>query len=302
MVQDDPILDILTSTQKDKGANTWRQMHTTPDPEIHQTIEVENGFHVLSKCIPTKISISPLTCGKPANFTIYDELIGITQRFANPPIILPDFEAIEHFIRENDDPGEFVEQELEITLKLLQAQQHSIQIYGTIGNFFRIKGDTKQAIECFRKVLAESPNDPEVLFNLAEVLQKMQFMDDAIYLIKRSIEYNPPKMSSWRQYFTLGKILKHHGHFHESHLHLKHALTLRPNHEPIIRLLNEIEDMNKLSPLQLSTICIIIVLIVGVVVLLSFSDVKLFRNKPRGFEGRGGGHRNQSRFSKGRRN
>lgn len=142
-------------------------------------------------------------------------------------------------------------------MKLLQSEQNSLQIYGTIGNFFRIKGDTKEAIECFRKVLAENPNDPEVLFNLAEVLQKMQFMDDAIYLIKRSIEYTPPKISSWRQYFTLGKILKHHGHFHESHLHLKHALSLHPDHEPIIRLLDEIDDMNRLSPLQLSTICII---------------------------------------------
>lgn len=299
MISDD-ILDILTSTKMDKETKSWRQMYQEEIPEIARINSMQNDF-VLTKCVPTKIAINPLTCGKPANFTIYDELIGITQRFANPPIILPDFDAVEHFIRENDDPNDFVEQELEITLKLLQSEPN-LQIYGTIGNFFRIKGDTKEAIECFRKVLAENPNDPEVLFNLAEVLQKMQFMDDAIYLIKRSIEYNPPKISSWRQYFTLGKILKHHGHFHESHLHLKHALSLHPNHEPIIRLLIEIDDMNKLSPLQLSTICIIIVLMVGVVVLLSFSDVRFFRNKPKGFEGRAGGHRNHSRFARGRRN
>ncbi|KAL5277207.1 hypothetical protein ACFFRR_002433 [Megaselia abdita] len=297
MIQDD-IIDILTSTKMDKEAKSWRQMYKVEE-EAPQKLE-NNGF-LLSKCSPTKISISPLTCGKPANLTIYDELIGITQRFANPPIIIPDFDAIEHFIRETDEPNEFVEQELEITLKLLQSEQNSMQMYGTIGNFFRIKGDTKQAIECFRKVLAENPNDPEILFNLAEVLHKMQFIDDAIYLIKRSIEYNPHRILPWRQYFTLGKILKDHGHFHESYLHLKHALSLHPNHEPIVRLLIEIDDMNKLSPLQLSTICIIVVLIIGVVVLLLFSDVRLFRNnKPK--EGRNGGHRNHSRFHRGRRN
>lgn len=292
MLVQDEILDILTSTKMNSDAKSWRQMYV---PEVPQTTLEDDELHVLNKCVPGKISISPLTCGKPANFTIYDELIGITQRFANPPIIIPDFDAVGHFLRENDDPSEFVEQELEITLKLLQSEQNSLQIFGSIGNFFRLKGDTKEAIECFRKVLAENPNEPEVLFNMAEVLHKMQFMDDAIYLIKRSIEFNSPKRSSWRQYFTLGRILKHHGHFHESHLHLKHALSLHPNHEPIIRLLIEIDDMNRLSPLQLSTICIIIVLMVGVVVLLSFSDVKLLKTKPKS------GHRNHSRFTR-RRN
>lgn len=300
MLEQDEILDILTSTKMDKDANSWRRMNTVEVPKVEivtiSELPSSTSFsHVLAKCVPAKIS--PLTCGKPANFTIYDELIGISQRFANPPIIIPDIDAVEHFIRETDDPTEFFEQELEITLKLLQSEQNSLHIYGTIGNFFRIKGDTKEAIECFRKVLAENPNDPDVLFNLAEVLEKMQFMDDAIYLIKRSIEFNSPKRSSWRQYFTLGKILKHHGHFHESHLHLKHALRLHPDHEPIIRLLIEIDDMNRLSPLQLSTICIIIVLMVGVVVLLSFSDIKLLKTKPKGSSG----HRNHSRF-RGRRN
>lgn len=296
MIQDD-ILDILTSTKIDVEANSWRQIHIDDTVATHHIQALDDEFLLLKKCVPTTVTINPLTCGKPVNFTIYDELIGMSQRFANPPLILPDINAIQHFIRE-EDAGELVIQELELTLKLLQLERSSLQLYGTIGNFFRIKGETKEAIECFRKVLAESPNDPEVLFSLAEVLQKMQFMDDAIFLIKRSIE-NSPKLSPWRQYFTLGKILKHHGHFHESHLHLKHALSLHPNYEPIIILLNEIEDMNKLSPLQLSTIFIIIVLMVGVVVLLSFSDIKIYMKKSKGLEGR---HRHHSRFSRSRRN
>lgn len=302
MLQSDDILDILTTTKVDKEANSWNRMYNVEESLNSEVATLQHEpwiaheTHVLSKCMPTQLSLNPLTCGKPANFTIYDELIGITQRFANPPIIIPDYDAVENFIRETDDPNDFVEQELEITLKILQSEQSSLHIYGTIGNFFRIKGNTKEAIECFRKVLSDNPNDPDVLFNLAEVLQKMQFMDDAIYLIKRSIEYNSPRRSSWRQYFTLGKILKHNGHFHESHIHLKHALNLHPNYEPIIRLLIEIDDMDRLSPLQLSTICIIIVLMVGVVVLISLSDVKLLKTK-------GSGHRNHhSRLAKGRRN
>lgn len=88
MMVKDNILDILTSTQMDKEAKSWRQINAVEViPEVPQQTFEE--FHVLSKCTPTKISINPLTCGKPANFTIYDELIGISQRFANPPIIIP---------------------------------------------------------------------------------------------------------------------------------------------------------------------------------------------------------------------
>jgi len=38
----------------------------------------------------------------------------------------------------------------------------SVQLYNQIGNFWRIKGHTLRAIECFRRALAVAPNNPEV--------------------------------------------------------------------------------------------------------------------------------------------
>ena len=42
----------------------------------------------------------------------------------------------------------------------------SVELYNQIGNFWRVKGDTQKCIECFRRALAVSPNNAEVLLNL----------------------------------------------------------------------------------------------------------------------------------------
>ena len=42
----------------------------------------------------------------------------------------------------------------------------SVELYNQIGNFWRVKGDTQKSIECFRRALAVSPNNAEVLLNL----------------------------------------------------------------------------------------------------------------------------------------
>ena len=41
--------------------------------------------------------------------------------------------------------------------------------------------------------------------------------------------------------FQLGEILKAYGHFQEAALHLRHVLELRPNHEPALAILKEME-------------------------------------------------------------
>ena len=42
-------------------------------------------------------------------------------------------------------------------------------------------------------------------------------------------------------WFQLGEILKAYGHFQEAALHLRHVLELRPNHEPALAILKEME-------------------------------------------------------------
>ena len=63
-----------------------------------------------------------------------------------------------------------------------------MDLYNQIGNFWRIKGDTYKSIECFRRALAVSPNNADILLNLARVLFNLQYLDDAIFLTRRSLE------------------------------------------------------------------------------------------------------------------
>lgn len=81
-------------------------------------------------------------------------------------------------------------------------------MYNQIGNFWRIKGNAERSIECFRRALAVSPHNAEVLLNLARVLMVLQYLDDATYLARRSLELQPPDRSAWEQYLTLGQIFK----------------------------------------------------------------------------------------------
>ena len=107
--------------------------------------------------------------------------------------------------------------------------------------------------------LAVSPNNAEILLNLARVLFNLQYLDDAIFLTRRSLEVQPPDQNAWQQHFQvntqlalflsflltirfqLGEILKAYGHFQEAALHLRHVLELRPNHEPALEILREME-------------------------------------------------------------
>lgn len=84
----------------------------------------------------------------------------------------------------------------------------SVQLYNQIGNFWRVKGDAQRSIECFRRALAVSPHNAEVLLNLARVLLVQQYLDDATYLARRSLELQPPDRNAWEQYLTLGQIFK----------------------------------------------------------------------------------------------
>lgn len=63
--------------------------------------------------------------------------------------------------------SEFDINALEKRLKKAKREKpKSVQLYNQIGNFWRIKGDTRQSIECFRRALAVSPYNAEVSVNL----------------------------------------------------------------------------------------------------------------------------------------
>lgn len=142
-----------------------------------------------------------------------------------------------------------------------------MSLYNQIGNFWRIKGDAYRAIECFRRALAVSPHNAEVLLNLARVLFALQYLDDAIYLTRRSLEVQPPDKSAWQQYFTLGEILKAYGHYQEAGLHLRHSLELRPDFEPALAALKDMENTPH-AAIHIYTLLIIICLVLGVLLVI----------------------------------
>ncbi|CAG9815901.1 unnamed protein product, partial [Phaedon cochleariae] len=204
-----------------------------------------------------------LDCGKPVNFTYFDNLVGVLNRHRHP--IVPEPQAVLCFTKSygknKNEIDDFDIDTLEKNLKKAKKEKpKSIQLYNQIGNFWRIKGDAGKAIECFRRALAASPHNAEVLLNLARVLFSLQYLDDAIYLTRRSLEVQSSEKGAWQQYFTLGEIFKAYGHYQEASIHLKHSLELNPGFEPAQIALKEMETMPA-ATIHIYTLVIIVCLV-----------------------------------------
>lgn len=173
-------------------------------------------------------------------------------------------------------------------IQILFQKPKSVQLYNQIGNFWRIKGNAQRSIECFRRALAVSPHNAEVLLNLARVLLVLEYLDDASYLARRSLELQPPDRNAWEQYLTLGQIFKvrpllsffhgsnfylflkkkkyvllnqqTYGHFQEAAVHLRHALELKPDLVDAAKALKEVESL-PIASIHLYTIIIIFCLV-----------------------------------------
>lgn len=62
----------------------------------------------------------------------------------------------------------------------------------------------------------------------------LQYLDDALFLARRSLELQAPDRNAWQQHFTLGEILKAYGHHQEAVLHFKVTLINNLNGSSII--------------------------------------------------------------------
>nr|XP_014097975.2 uncharacterized protein LOC106623109 [Bactrocera oleae] len=248
------------------------------------SITGSSGIPTVTNVDTALVADESLNC-KPVNFTYYDYLIGVGQRFNHPKIPEPEVAYLFLKIKDENSFKNFDISALERRLKRTKREKpRSVQLYNQIGNYWRIVGDARQAIECFRRALAMSPTNAEVLLNLARVLYNLQYLDDAIHLTRRSLEMQPPGRSAWQQYFTLGEIFKAYGHFQESILHLRHALELYPQHEPILKALRDVEN-NPSSTLHVYTVVIIVALVVAVFIVIITSS-----NNSDKYNGLNGGH------------
>uniref|UniRef100_A0A182M3E6 Uncharacterized protein n=1 Tax=Anopheles culicifacies TaxID=139723 RepID=A0A182M3E6_9DIPT len=262
---------IITTTAANYRDNTWsRQARKIivklPKPASDSTTSAS------MKGTSVSAESDVLDCGKPVNFTYYDDLIGVAQRYSHP--IVPEPEVAYLFLKKKGPKSlkNFDIDALERRLRKAKSEkQPSVQLYNQIGNFWRIKGDARHSIECFRGALAMAPTNAEVLLNLARVLFNLQYLDDAIHLTRRSLDVQPRDRSAWRQYFTLGEIFKAYGHFQESVNHLRQALELYPQYEPIKKAIADVENIPS-SSLHVFTIIIIIFLVMCVLYVILSSN------------------------------
>ena len=135
-----------------------------------------------------------------------------------------------------------------------------------------------------------NPENPDVLLNLARVLFNLKYLDDAIFLTRRSLELLPPKHNSWLQHFTLGEILKAYGHTYEASLHFRKTLELNRGFQPAEAHLREMDSSPDLA-VTFYTLCIILLLVVVVLCgILSSTDTA--------FEELGDGTKTQRHFNR----
>ena len=140
--------------------------------------------------------------------------------------------------------------------------------YNRLGNFWRVRGDTHEAIDCYRQGLSRSADHPDLLLNLARVLVNLEYWDDAKELVMRSLQVKSPEHNSWLEQYTLGEISKEIGSLEDAIIHFRQALDLNPNFEMTQCHLQELEGDSQSIGTMLYTLIILMLLTAGVFCLL----------------------------------
>ena len=182
------MLDILMSTITNSDG-MWKKTSSVSNclqQQQQQQQQQRNNRGILDQD-DLDLKDEELDCGKPVNFTYYDHLVGIQNRASHPHIPEPDVASTFKSLVGSKKSLDIDVIERKLKRFKLQTPK-SVDLYNQIGNFWRIKGDTSRSIECFRRALAVSPNNADILLNLARVLFLLQYLDDAIFLTRRSLE------------------------------------------------------------------------------------------------------------------
>lgn len=170
------------------------------------------------------------------------------------------FQAVTAFV-DHRNVKDFDLSSIERQLKISKNNSPwNAKLFNQIGNFLRIKGNVAKAIDCFRAAIIMEPTNADVLHDLARVLFNIQYLDDAVFLLRRSLEDQPNNPHSWRSFVTLGEIYRSYGQFQQALFYFRKAIELNPDHESTART---IRDMQQTSPphIQFYTVLIICLLV-----------------------------------------
>ncbi|PIK42578.1 hypothetical protein BSL78_20566 [Apostichopus japonicus] len=174
---------------------------------------------------------------RTSNKSQYDDLQGIVDRLKHP--FMPEPEVSLIFKRSESEEVNL--DILEYNLRdAMQISPNSLSVLNQVGNFWRVKGSTSLAVECFRKALIINPHHPDVLLNLARVLFNLGYKEDALLLAGQSLDHKNSDQNTWLQHFTLGEIHQSLSRSEEAGHHFRHVLDLNPNFQPAERHLHQL--------------------------------------------------------------
>uniref|UniRef100_A0A1A9UHX7 Uncharacterized protein n=1 Tax=Glossina austeni TaxID=7395 RepID=A0A1A9UHX7_GLOAU len=284
--QQDAVFYIIATSNRIFDGVDWLQqslessiLHSPIQMSIGRKISTESFSNNLTveqrmehahneKLVKTPLKIKEsLDCGQPLNYTQYDYITNIGDHYRHKEMkLMPEPEVAYFFLRNHDKHAykNFNLAALEAHLKQAKRDNpHSAKVYHHIGNYWRIVGHAIEAVKCFRRALDISPTESEVMFNLGKVLYNLQYLDDAIYMTRRSIEFQSPAHTVWPQYYMLGEILRTYGDIQGSLHYYRLALELNPTHELIVKALRDI-DNKPTAGVHTYTVVIIITLVIAV--------------------------------------
>lgn len=174
-------------------------------------------------------------------FTAFDYLEGIRQREKHP--WFQEVEIVSLFTAQGGVAA--VRAQLEASVVAVHhASLEAWPMWSQLGNTWRATGDVNRAIQCFRKALSIKPTDPDVLLNLAVVMQNLGYLDDAELLIREAVSLHP---NGVLHHFILGNILDQVGNLPEAMASYETALQLQPSFAPCERRLKALQDLGVLS-------------------------------------------------------
>ncbi|XP_022090278.1 tetratricopeptide repeat protein 17-like [Acanthaster planci] len=268
VASEDPVLTILTQQNNydvvDQEGN--RGDRIPHEGECVSCEKLEGNERPKFQPVKHK-NLDALECTKHVNKTAYDSLSGIIDRAKHPSIPEPEVALI--FKRSDSDQVDMSALEKSLRERIIETP-NSLAVLNQVGNYWRIKGNTFLAIECFRKALSISPTNPDILLNLARVLFNAQRLPDALLLTQKSLQHKAPDQNAWLQHFTLGEVHKALGHYPEAGTHFRHSLDLNPTFQPAEAHLRDMEQPLGATNATLYTILIIGVLISAVCVVLYY--------------------------------
>ena len=117
--------------------------------------------------------------------------------------------------------------EAELIYRELAAASQNPTVHGNLGALLKMRGDTKNAITCFRKALQLKPNYPEAHNNLGLSLQEKGDLTSAITSYNKALQLKPDFPEA---HYNLGNALQEKGDLTAAIASYNSALQLKPNY------------------------------------------------------------------------